>query len=210
VCAPLCVLGDFGCGSGEYCYPLGRTEAFSPLKGMCLRGGPGTDGASCETSLDCRADHVCASFDVGGSTVCHRICDDVYDDDRIGTCGADEVCLLMEDGDGELLPYGFCGPGCNPWSETSECPTGERCFPAAFQTDKGACIPEGPRASGEACSTDDQCADGLLCYGDTTATLECTALCRVGTSPGEPGYCEGCTALETAEGLNADLAYCAP
>ncbi len=64
------------------------------------------------------------------------------------------------------------------------CPSGQRCYPAADTADVGTCYPAGPRRSGEFCQeppvdTPESCGAGFFCtYADEQSTWGyCLAMC---------------------------------
>jgi len=178
-----------GCLPYQTCVPSARDAYDGTLVGTCMNTGGatgGAQGASCTSNSGCVDGPLCI-----GNT-CRKICDPL---DLVGTCTAAETCVRLTDTNGKPYEVGACFPSNCDYFGTP-CPnSGEYCSSYLFREPSGAlpgsCAAVGSTGRGQACTSNSQCAGGLLCVG--TCELGCDPLATSGAGACATG--ESCYAL---------------
>lgn len=205
------LLGGCGFGSGldraGTCLPFG-TPGGAP--GYCVEAGLAAPGEPCDTQVEGREPNDRALRCRPGA-VCHDDPDDPLDPEMAwetrGICaalcapGADAACppeaACVDFGapdDPETpaddpLVIGLCLDADCRVLDPDGCPGGSRCRPYGLGDDAGRCGPAGAAGPGEACRSEDDCADVALCVSRGAGT-ECLTVCDpVDADPCGGGRC---------------------
>jgi hypothetical protein len=135
----------------------------------CRATGTAAHYGSCTTSTDCMAGDGCISTDGGVTANCLPYCIP----GGTPTCPGAGVCGATVENHPTL---GLCleGDNCDPMAQTG-CGTGEACYLLNSAGDT-MCGTAGAGAQGTSCEYLNDCAGGLLCYGNP-GTSTCEPLC---------------------------------
>jgi len=100
-----------------------------------------------------------------------------------GVSPTDGSTMMM--GDGGSMTCGAIYSPCNPVTNAG-CAAGQMCVIIDSMTRMSVCVPAGRGAFGAACTSDDDCQEGLNCIG-SKCTRWCCGLGDNGTCRGTPG-----------------------
>ena len=158
-----------GCLDGEGCFgdEVGEVQ--------CSAAGDGGDDDECDVERPgggCASGWQCLTLGPPGTEVnrCRRVCDEDGDCES-SSCAVD---LLGVEG------Y-VCTQRCDVFRPGVECPAGTGCALISTGTLFDAytdCRTGGPVSRGGLCTTDTECAPGLLCVSGGANGAECLGLCR--------------------------------
>jgi hypothetical protein len=197
------------CPDGEKCSPSVYGECSSWISCKPVTGDK-TVGEPCtivDLEDDCDADSWCypGMLEVDGPSVCVAFCGGSYD--NLTCADPDYVCVHGVDLYEGLLG---CRPRCDPLAPQL-CLAGEHCtLGDASQGDFGCLIASDQRASGEACTQNQQCAGGLCV--DAVDLLECAGerCCASFCDTVEPDCPAGseCVAVEPSGNPESTVGVC--
>jgi hypothetical protein len=166
------------CGSGAACYVDGTTPT-------CLKPGGTHTGGSCLSDYDCVAGDGCNGY---SDKSCHQFCASDYDcqgtpSGQLPVSPSNVAYCLRTI---ENTSFQLCTIPCNPVSAlgSSGCGAG-KCDALSFNAGTAEytdCDDVGSGVEGGNCTYDNDCGDGLECFGSNGGQGHCRRMCRKGNN----------------------------
>jgi len=179
-------INNVGCIAGQKCVPYQGSLLICVEEGSQDLGEVCGQGACGGNDCWCKAGQMCLGSGVGN---CYQICDA---DNNTGCPGAagDYYCIGITG----INHYGGCiaTPTCTMESSGSECSSGTSCIPFDSGCTEFRCFFSNGITEGQLCVYSNDCANGLICDGQTPT---CERVCndtQACTSPDTCQAVDGC------------------